>query len=250
MSSWEDFSGPSEVIAAEIFLEDTFWFSLRTHVVAFMVEARFPRSSFAPPLVVYLFCDTSGDAASSATAAAAGEVLIPGMVQAPLRSPSLVTTTSLNAPGSQPEALLRSVSLCEQLITAFRVQDVADRELFVALDTPEESLRETCKEAFGIDSSKGFAHKRELGKIVTAWNNAKVHNDTKLKLDAVARAHGEPVSRLCSDWEDLIFAFKAKFGTHLHDTALPAQSYFEGFEERLAEQLTNRSRKSQMYSAI
>ena len=134
-------------MAAEIFLEDTFWFSLRMHMVAFLAEARFPRSSFAPLLVVHLFCDMSGDAASSATAAAAGEVRIPGMVLAPLSSLSMVTTTSLNTPGSQPhfmqfsaeelstappmdpslEALLRSVNLCEQLITAFRVQEVKDR---------------------------------------------------------------------------------------------------------------------------
>ena len=89
-------------IAVEIFLEDTFCFSLRTQMVAFMVEARFPRTSFEPLLVVYLFRDMSGDAASSATAAAAGEVLIPGMAQAPLVSLALVTTSSLNAPGSQP----------------------------------------------------------------------------------------------------------------------------------------------------
>ena len=59
----------------------------------------------------------------------------------------------------------RSVNLCEQLITVLRVQEIADRELFVALDTSEESLRETCQETFGIDSSKGFAHKRELAKL-------------------------------------------------------------------------------------
>ena len=57
--------------------------------------------------------------------------------------------------------------------------------------------------------SKGFTQ----WKIVKAWNNAKVHGDTKLKLDAVARAHGEPVSMLCSDGEALINTFKANFGT-------------------------------------
>ena len=35
-----------------------------------------------------------------------------------------------------------------------------------------------------------FAHKRELGKIFKAWNSAKVHSDTKLQIDAVARSHG------------------------------------------------------------
>ena len=140
------------------------------------------------------------------------------------------------APSMDPalEALLRSVNLCEHLISAFRIQEITDRELFLALDTSEESLRDTCKEAFGVDPSKGFAHKREFGKIIKAWNNAKVHSDTKLKIDAVARSHGEPVSILGADWEALLVTFKNKFGTHLHDTLLPAQSYFEGFEERLA----------------
>ena len=96
------------------------------------------------------------------------------------------------------------------------------------------ALRETCKKAFGIDCSKGFAHKRELGKIIKAWKNAKVHSDTKLKMDAVERSNGEPVSMVCADWEALMLTFKDKFGAHLHVTVLPAQSYFEGFEERLA----------------
>ena len=104
----------------------------------------------------------------------------------------------------------------------------------MSFSSPWTPLRDTCKEAFGVDPSKGFAHKRELGKIIKAWSNAKVHSDTKLKIDAVARSHGEPVSMLGADWEALLVTFKNKFGTHLHDTLLPAQSYFEGFEERLA----------------
>ena len=128
------------------------------------------------------------------------------------------------APSMDPslEALLRSVNLC----TAFRVQEITDRELFVALDTSEESLRDTCKEAFGVDSAKGFAHKKELGKIIKAWNNAKVHSETKLKIDAVARSHGQPVSMLCADWEALMTTFETKFGAHIHDTLLPSQSCF------------------------
>ena len=35
---------------------------------------------------------------------------------------------------------------------------------FVPLDTTEEALRLTCKEAFGIGTSEGITHKRELGK--------------------------------------------------------------------------------------
>ena len=195
----------------------------------------------------------SMDASSPAAASAVqGTPIAPAAI--PGGSMNVVTTASLNAPGASTqfiqlspediaaappmdpslEALLRSVNLCEQLITAFRVQEITDRELFVALDTSEESLRDTCKEAFGIDPSKGFAHKRELGKVIKAWNNAKVHSETKLKIDAVARSHGEPVSMLSSDWESLMTTFKSKYGANIHDTLLPSQSYFEGFEERLA----------------
>ena len=130
------------------------------------------------------------------------------------------------------ESLLRSVDLNESVIMAFRVQEVLDKELFVALDTTEEALRKTCEQAFGIDPSKSFLHKRELAKVVKAWKDAKVHADTKVNYDAVARAHGETVSMLAPDWISLLAAFKQKYGEHLHDTVLPAQSYFESFEER------------------
>ena len=205
----------------------------RTRLVAFCARARFPR-------IRALSTAVEGPPIAS--------------VATPGGSMNVVTTASLNAPGASPqfiqlspediaaappmdpslEALLRSVNLCEQLITAFRVQEMTDRELFIALDTSEESLRDTCKDAFGIDPSKGFAHKRELGKVIKAWNNAKVHSETKLKIDAVARSHGEPVSMLSSDWESLMTTFKSKYGATIHDTLLTSQSYFEGFEERLA----------------
>ena len=77
------------------------------------------------------------------------------------------------------EALLREVNLNEELIMAFRVQEIFDRGLFVALDTSEEGLRKTAEEAFGVDPAIGFVHKRELAKIVKAWHTAKVQNETK-----------------------------------------------------------------------
>ena len=98
------------------------------------------------------------------------------------------------------EALLREVNLNEELIMAFRVQEIHDRGLFVALDTSEEGLRKTAEQAFGVDPSKGFVHKRELANIVKARQTAKVQNETKVRVDAVVRAHGEPVTMLHPDW--------------------------------------------------
>ena len=73
------------------------------------------------------------------------------------------------------ESLLRSVDLNESVIMAFRVQEVLDKELFVALDTTEQALRKTCEQAFGIDPSKSFLHKRELAKVVKACVNSCEH---------------------------------------------------------------------------
>ena len=101
------------------------------------------------------------------------------------------------------ESLLRSVDLNESVVMAFHVQEVLDKELFVALDTTEEALRKTCEQGFGIDRSKSFLHKRELAKVVKTWEDAKVHADTKVNYHAVARAHGETVSMLAPDWISL-----------------------------------------------
>ena len=57
-----------------------------------------------------------------------------------------------------------SVDFSESVLMAFRVQEILDKELFVALDTTEGALRLTCKDAFGIGASKVFTHKRELAK--------------------------------------------------------------------------------------
>ena len=142
------------------------------------------------------------------------------------------------------EALLREV------IVAFRVQEITDRGLFVALGTSEECLRKTAEESFGVDTTKGFIHKRELAKIVKAWETskvqnetkvrivkawetAKVQNETKVRVDAVARAHGEPVTMLHPDWVSLMTKFKRQYGQHWHDDSLPSQSFRREARRRL-----------------
>ena len=63
----------------------------------------------------------------------------------------------------------------------------------------------------------------------------KVMSETKLQTDAVARAHGVPVTLLPCDWTSLVTEFKNKHGKHIPDDKLPAQSMFENFSERLAD---------------
>ena len=53
--------------------------------------------------------------------------------------------------------------------------------------------------------------------------------------DAAARAHGEPVTILSMDWNSLMEKFRLAFGPDLCDNELPAKSYYEEFEESLAE---------------
>ena len=104
------------------------------------------------------------------------------------------------------ENLLRQCDVKETVIQAFRVRGFPDRLLFVAIDETVEGLRSTCKEALGVDASLNFEHKLEFAKISKAWNSAKNNAETKQKIDAIHRAHGEPVQMLEGDWANLIRA--------------------------------------------
>ena len=72
---------------------------------------------------------------------------------------------------------------------AFRCQDVLTSAVFVALDSTEEGPKKTAN--FGINAEgNDFVHKREMAKLVTPWQQRKIQQETKLKVDAVSRAHG------------------------------------------------------------
>ena len=132
-----------------------------------------------------------------------------------------------NAPDLEPalEGLLRSNEVHEDIITAFRVQQIKTRALITALDSTEEGFKSTCKEAFGVDTEEnggGCPHKREWAKLNTAWAQAKITGEAIERINATKRAIGEPVAFLSADWTSLI-----------RDGELPAQSYYEAFEEIL-----------------
>ena len=118
------------------------------------------------------------------------------------------------------ENLLRQCDVKEPVIQAFRVRGITDRLQFVALDETTEGLRNTCKEALGVDTNLNFEHKLEFAKISKAWSSAKIAAETKEKIDAVHRAHGEPVQMLEGD---LIRAFKVKYGRSIHPSRLPQE---------------------------
>ena len=134
------------------------------------------------------------------------------------------------------ESLLRSIKVNESVITSMRVNEISDHAVFADLAQDEEKMLK-CAAAFGIHQSdhSDFPRQREMAMLLGAWRQARTQSEVKLTVDATAKAHGEPVSMLAMDWNSLMTQYKAKFGADLYEEDLPAQSYFEEFEERLAE---------------
>ena len=142
-----------------------------------------------------------------------------------------------DAPQLEPafEHLLRNSSVHESVIGTLRVNAITDRDTFVNMFDSEAALKEGASD-LGFDlTTGGLPHKREFARVVTSWKTAKVMSETKLQTDAVARAHGVPVTLLPCDWTSILTEFKNKFGKHIPDDKLPAQSMFENFSERLAD---------------
>ena len=102
----------------------------------------------------------------------------------------------------------------------------------------------------GINPAMGFSHSREMAKMVKAWNSAKVQAEVKTKVDAVAKAHGEPISMLKCDWVSLMTRFGDQHGDSIHETRPPAQSYFENFEEALADGSLEAERLDQVVNVV
>ena len=164
------------------------------------------------------------------------------MAQALAPSKNFVATLDMSAeekataPQLEPafEALLRSGNVHEDVIMACPVEDILDREVFVALHNTIEGSTQAVSAGLGVDPALGFSHNREMAKMVKAWNSAKIQADIKTKVDAVAKAHGEPVSMLKCDWVSLMTRCGDQHGDNTRGTRLLAQSYFENFEEALA----------------
>ena len=56
-----------------------------------------------------------------------------------------------------------------------------------------------------------FHRKLELANVVKAWHLGKVQSGTEQKIDAVARAHGKPVTDLVAEWATLMVGFKKRW---------------------------------------
>ena len=132
------------------------------------------------------------------------------------------------------EHLIRDVGVAEDTIYALRHCRIEDRETFTGLaDTPEEL--KTIASDLGINlTDGGMPHKREYAKVLTAWKRTKAQVEVKTSTEALQRQHGEPVRMLAEDWTSVFVKFKSKYGANLQEEELPAQAYFEDFQEKLA----------------
>ena len=106
------------------------------------------------------------------------------------------------APNLEPsfEHLLRNSVVPKAIIYTLRPNEIVDKDTFVNLFGSESKLKDGAAD-LGIDlSGGGLPHKLESARVVTCWETAKAISETKLQTDAVARAHGLPVTLLPADW--------------------------------------------------
>ena len=220
------------------------------------------RFSFAS--LTYFSCSMTeqliGSGASAAAARTAEVLQSTSTGSAQARAPSknffkaldMTPEEKQGAPPLEPafEALLRSGNIHEDVIMACRVQDILDREVFVSLHHAVEGFKEAVTAGLGINPAVGFSHSREKDKMVKAWNSAKVQAEVKTKVDAVARAHGEPISMLKCDWISLMTRFGDQHGENVHESRLPAQTYFENFEEALSDGSLEAERLDQVVNVL
>ena len=199
------------------------------------MPASFPLSLFLP---VYDKTELQSSSAAAAVATPpAVQTTSTTMAQARAPSKNFVSTLAMSeeekatAPQLEPafEALRPSGNIHEEVIWACRVRDILYREVFVFMQAVSAGL--------GIDPAVWFSHIREMARMVKAWNSAKIQAEVKTKVDAVAKAHGEPISMLKCDWVSLI----------IHETRLPAQSYFE---EALADGSLEAERFDQVVNVV
>ena len=122
--------------------------------------------------------------------------------------------------------------------------------MFVSLHHTVEGFKEAVSAGLGIVPAMGFSHNREMAKMVKVWNSAKVQADIKTKVHAVAKAHGEPISMLKCDWISLMTRFGDQHGDNIHESRLPAQTYFENFEEALSDGSLEAERLNQVVNVL
>ena len=103
---------------------------------------------------------------------------------------------------------LRAADISEQVITGFRAHRIKNGATFAAMDTTPEELKDTVREACGVVE---WTNKHN------AWLAAKVNLEVKTRVDAVARAHGQPIQYLTKDWASMLLQLKTQYGLNIHE---------------------------------
>ena len=143
------------------------------------------------------------------------------------------------APQLEPafEHLLRNSIVHESVIGVLRINSVTDRDTFVNMFDSEAALKDGASD-LGFDlSTGGLPHKREfarpsstLGKpqklCLRLSSKQTLLLEPTVFLSRCSRVIGRQSSRN---------SIKNKYGKHIPDDKLPAQSMFENFSERLAD---------------
>ena len=130
--------------------------------------------------------------------------------------------------------LLRDVGLEESTILALHHCMIKDRETFTGLADVPEGLRSVASD-MGIDfSAGGMLPKREFSKVLMAWKRTTVQIEVKTSTEELQKQHAEQTRMLPQDGMSVVVKFKSKYGKNLQEEELPAQPYFEEFQEKLA----------------
>ena len=132
------------------------------------------------------------------------------------------------------EMTLRAAGISEEVITGFRVHKIKSAAIFAAMDTTAEELKDTVREAFGVDTAKyGLPHKGGVGqhsqRLVGCEGEPRSLNEGGRSGSSTWAAHPISHGRLGVH----VGPVQKKYGMNIHDAKLPAQSYYESFEERL-----------------
>ena len=61
-------------------------------------------------------------------------------------------------------------------------------------------------------------------KLLGAWRQAKTQHEVNITVDAAAKAHGEPIAMLATDWNSLMVQFKDKYGAGLSLRRRPSRA--------------------------
>jgi len=89
-----------------------------------------------------------------------------------------------------------------------------------------EDLRDSAKEALGIDPAKGLKEKAKLSNLLVAFDAAKKRSDKQAQLDGEATVRQQPKALPVNDFRGMREAFQTKFWM-LDETRVPSQGFLE-----------------------